>query len=109
MACSHQAPPSMGFSRQEYWSGVPCPPPEDFPDPEIKLTLLGLCIAGRFFTTEPKGKPFRHMEGHLNTPLMFERSSMGKNDRKTAILEKNFIEMRNKKVLKLKIVSKYQE
>ena len=27
-----QAPPSMGFSRQEYWSGLPCPPPGDLPD-----------------------------------------------------------------------------
>ena len=29
-------PLSMGFSRQEYWSGLPCPSPGDFPDPEIK-------------------------------------------------------------------------
>ena len=29
----HQAPLSMGFSRQEYWSGLPCPPPQDLPDP----------------------------------------------------------------------------
>ena len=28
-----QAPPSMGFSRQEYWSGLPCPPPGDLPNP----------------------------------------------------------------------------
>ena len=33
---AHQAPPSMGFSRQEYWSGVPFPSPEDLPNPEIK-------------------------------------------------------------------------
>ena len=32
-----QAPLSMGFSWQEYWSGLPCPPPRDLPDPEIKL------------------------------------------------------------------------
>ena len=31
-----QAPLSMGFSRQEYWSGLPCPPPGDLPDPGIK-------------------------------------------------------------------------
>ena len=31
-----QAPLSMGFSRQECWSGLPCPPPLDLPDPEIK-------------------------------------------------------------------------
>ena len=33
---AHQAPPSMGFSRQEYWSGVPFPSPEDLPDPGIE-------------------------------------------------------------------------
>ena len=35
-AVAHQAPLSMGFSRQEYWSGLPCPPPGDLPNPEIK-------------------------------------------------------------------------
>ena len=34
---AHQAPLSMGFSRWEYWSGLPCPPPGDFPHPEIEL------------------------------------------------------------------------
>ena len=34
VAC--QAPLSMGFSRQEYWSGLPCPPPGDLPDPGIE-------------------------------------------------------------------------
>ena len=33
---AHQAPLSMGFSRQEYWSGLPCPPPGDRPDPGIE-------------------------------------------------------------------------
>ena len=33
---AHQAPLPMGFSRQEYWSGLPCPPPGDLPNPEIK-------------------------------------------------------------------------
>jgi len=41
----------MGFSRQEYWSGSPCPPPGDFPDPGIKLKSLTSALAGRFFTT----------------------------------------------------------
>ena len=35
-----QAPLSMGFSRQEYWSGLPCPPPGDLPDPGINPHLL---------------------------------------------------------------------
>ena len=33
---AHQAPLSMGFSRQEYWSGLPCPPPGDLPNPGIE-------------------------------------------------------------------------
>ena len=40
---AHQAPQSRGFSRQEYWSGLPFPPPGDLPDPgKIELPLLGL-------------------------------------------------------------------
>ena len=39
---AHQAPLSMGFSRQEYWSGLPCPPPGDLPDPGIKPLSLSL-------------------------------------------------------------------
>ena len=40
IAC--QAPLSMGFSRQEYWSALPCPPPGDLPDPEIEP--VSLCL-----------------------------------------------------------------
>ena len=47
-----QAPLSMGFSRQEFWSGLPCPPPGDPPDPGIKPAfLMSLALAGGFFTT----------------------------------------------------------
>ena len=38
----HQAPLSIGFSRQEYWNGLPCPPAGDLPDPGMKLCLLCL-------------------------------------------------------------------
>ena len=49
---AHQAPLSMGFSRQEYWSGLPCPPLGDLPDPGIKPTsLVSPALAGGFFTT----------------------------------------------------------
>ena len=51
---THQAPLSMGFLRQEYWSGLPFPSPGDLPDPGTKPTSPTL--AGRFFTTEPPGK-----------------------------------------------------
>ena len=47
-----QVPLSVGFSRQEYWSELPCPPPGNLPNPEIKLTsLTSPSLAGRFFTT----------------------------------------------------------
>ena len=47
-----QAPLSIGFSRQEYWSGWPCPPLGDLPDPGIKpASLMPPALAGRFFTT----------------------------------------------------------
>ena len=47
-----QAPPSMGSSRQEYWSGVPCPPPGDLPDPGIKpSSLKSPELVGGFFIT----------------------------------------------------------
>ena len=47
----HQAPLSMGFSRQEYWSGLLCLPPGDLPDPGIEpMSLMSLALAGRFFT-----------------------------------------------------------
>ena len=53
-----QAPLSMGFFRQEYWSGLPCPPPGDPPDPEIEPeSPVSPVLAGRFFTPEPPGKP----------------------------------------------------
>ena len=50
-----QAPLSMGFSMQEYWSGLPFPPSGDLPHPGIEPTSPALTI--RFFTTEPPGKP----------------------------------------------------
>ena len=48
---ARQAPLSMEFSRQEYWSGLPFPSPGNLPNPEIEPTSPAL--AGRFFTTEP--------------------------------------------------------
>ena len=56
VAC--QALLSMGFPRQEYWSGFPLPTPGDLPGPGLKPTSLASpALAGRFFTTEPPGKP----------------------------------------------------
>ena len=50
VAC--QAPLSIGFFRQEYWSGLPCPPPGNLFNPGIEpLTLTSPALAGGFFTT----------------------------------------------------------
>ena len=49
---AHQAPLSMGFSRQEYWSGLPCTPPGDIPDPGIEPeSLVSPALAAWLFTT----------------------------------------------------------
>ena len=55
---AHQAPLSVEFSRQEYWSGLPFPTPGDLPDPEIEpVSLASPALADGFFTTAPVGKP----------------------------------------------------
>ena len=51
---AHQALRSVGFFRQEYWSRLPFPPPQDLADPGIELaSLVSLALAGGFFTTVP--------------------------------------------------------
>ena len=52
---AYQAPPSMGFSRQEYWSGLPFPSPGDLPDQGIKPGPPAL--EADALTSEPPGKP----------------------------------------------------
>ena len=52
---ARQTPESMGFSRQEYWSKLLCPPPEDLPNPGIKPVFPAL--QADFLATEPSGKP----------------------------------------------------
>ena len=51
-AVAHQIPLSKGFSRREYWNGLPCPSPGDLPDPGTEpTTLRSPALAGGFFTT----------------------------------------------------------
>ena len=54
---AHQVPLSMEFSRQEYWSGLPCPTPGDLPDLEIETASA--VLAGGFFINCATGKPSR--------------------------------------------------
>ena len=67
------APLSTGLSRQEYRSGLPFPPPGDLPDPGIEATSPAR--AGRFFTTEPPGKPVSPWLGHNSPALLADRST----------------------------------
>ena len=64
---AHQLPLSMKFSRHEYWSGLLFPPPGDLPVPGIELMpLASPALAGKFFSTEPPGKPnMKHNLVHL--------------------------------------------
>ena len=59
---AYQVPLSMGFPRQEYWSGFPFPSAGDHPDPGMEAASPSL--AGEFFSTEPPRKPtcdFKHL------------------------------------------------
>ena len=70
---AHQAPPSMGFSRQEYWSGLPFPSPGDLPDPGIELRSPTLQADA--LSSAPPGKP-------LNTRIQVLTSKILKEERK---------------------------
>ena len=52
---AHQTPPSMGFSRQEYWSGLPFPSPRNLPNPGIETSSP--TKQAEALTSEPPGKP----------------------------------------------------
>ena len=59
---AHQAPLSMGFSRQEYWSGLPLPPPGDLPDPRLKPTSnASPALTGSLYLCATWGTPNRSM------------------------------------------------
>ena len=62
---AYQAPPSMGFSRQEYWSGLPFPSPGDLPDPGIEPGSPE--FRADTLTSEPPGKPMTNLDGVLKS------------------------------------------
>ena len=66
---AYQVPLSMGFSRQEYWSGLPCPLPGDLPNSGTKPTsLTPLALAGGFFTTSATwGVLQNHKDGEIGS------------------------------------------
>ena len=69
---AHQAPLSMGFSRQEHWSGLPCPSPGDLPKPGIKpMSLTSPALASGFFTTSATWEAHMHLkEGYIVRPFI---------------------------------------
>ena len=78
-----QAPPSMGFSRQDYWRGLPFPSLGDFPDPRFEpVSLESPALAVGFFTTVPRGKPTGFKQ--LGTKMFFPDSSVGKESTRNA-------------------------
>ena len=55
----------MGFSGKEYWSGLPCPPPRDLPDPGIEpVSLMSPALAGGFFVTNATWEA--HLHHHIS-------------------------------------------
>ena len=78
---AHQAPLSMRFPRQEYWSVLPFPPPGDLPDPGVEpSSLVSAALVGGFFTTLPIGKYYetiRRRQWHP-TPVLLPGKSHGR-------------------------------
>ena len=72
---ARQAPLSVGFSSQEYWSGLPCPFPGTLPDPGIEPEpLMSPAFAGRFFTTSARNDnytPIEYTQGEMETETLF--------------------------------------
>ena len=63
MDCSRQAPLSMQFSRQEYWSGLPFPSPGDLPNPGIKT--MSPALQADSLPSEPPGKPITYIHSRV--------------------------------------------
>ena len=77
---AHQTPLSMGFSRQEYWSRLPFPPPEELPDPRTGIQATTPALAGRFLTTSTtwgNPKPSQVNINHIwvKPPLLYKNST----------------------------------
>ena len=65
---AHQAPLCVGFSRQEYWSGLPCPPPRGLSDPGIEpASHASAVLQADSLPTEQPEKPRMNTEQLLNT------------------------------------------
>ena len=70
----------MGFPRQEYWRGLPCPSSGDLSNPGIKA--ISHALAGGFFTTEPAGKPNNYLVVLLKNVKAIKKKERKKGKRK---------------------------
>ena len=67
----------MEFSRQEYWSGLPFPPPGNLPNPGMEpVSPASPALAGGFFITEPPGKPFVGQTTSMNDGRLKSHGSL---------------------------------
>ena len=72
---AHQAPLCTGFSRQEYWSGLPRPPPGDLPDPRIEpASLRSPALAGVLFITSDTWEAIVHIYSYDWFMLLYSRN-----------------------------------
>ena len=92
--CSRQAPPSTGFSRQEHWTGLPCPPLGDLPTPGMEL--VSPVLQGHSLLTEPPEKPRKLRAVVKSLTFTFSRihtcsslSSLQRSSQKTLYQEEN--------------------
>ena len=75
---AHQAPLSMGFPRQEYWSGLPFPSPGDLPNPGIESTSPASqspVLQADSFLTKPLGKPFLSIQRHTGHQTIYTQAA----------------------------------
>ena len=97
---AHQGPPSMRFSRQAYWSGLPFPPPGDLLNPGIEPTsLVSPALAGRFFTASATWETLSYTLGWLKEKGQ-TIASVGK-DAETLRIENEYLSSRQKEEVEL--------
>ena len=82
----YQASLSMGFSRQEYWNGLPLPSPGDLPDPGIEpSSLMSPALAGRFFTISTTWEGQRTSAIHMDSHASLGRGFLGGSEVKNSL------------------------
>ena len=99
---AHQAPLSMGFSRQEYWSGLPCLPPGNLLNPAIEPEyLLSPALAGRFFTTSTTFCLMWHLHSKVSWVMQNRKIKKHRAHRGRGLQNSLVTSKRNRKLVKL--------